>query len=51
LTLIYLSGAVNGGTGGTGSAVGDGRKLAAATEAAHNDAIIFYSAPARAFVM
>jgi hypothetical protein len=41
-TLIYLSTGVSGGTGGTGSAVEDGRTLAAATEAARDVALIFF---------
>ena len=38
---IYLSTGVRGGTCGTGSAVGDGRVLAAASEAARDDALLF----------
>jgi hypothetical protein len=39
---IYLSAAVSSGTGGTGSADGDGRALAAATGAARDVALIFF---------
>jgi F0F1-type ATP synthase membrane subunit c/vacuolar-type H+-ATPase subunit K len=40
-TPIYLSAGVSGGSGGTGSAVGDGRTLAAASGAARDDALLF----------
>ena len=43
---IYLSTGVRGGTCGTGSAVGDGRVLAAASEAARDDALSFFCSSA-----
>jgi hypothetical protein len=39
---IHHSAAVSSGTGGTGSAVRDGRKLAAATEAIRDDALLIF---------
>ena len=39
---MSLSAGVMGGTAGTGSADGDGRQLAAATEAPRDDVLIFF---------
>ena len=49
-TPIYLSSGVSSGTGGTGSAAGDGRTLAAATEATRDDAHSFFCSSACTFV-